>query len=194
MITDFSQLPAENATYYAVYAHKPSMTYSLQNTQGLELEGNKLSGIVKTQNDDGKFYIPMELTSEKFNEYTTIKVTNPNNETQTYKYSATNGDGIMTASDEKTIKLNLEAIKSSKITGDNGKVYEIAVDVDGEDNDKYQKNYMLDYGSVETLEEIINEAAARTQDAHSLKITKNNNVKGREDSYTLEYNKDEKRK
>ena len=55
-----------------------------------------------------------------------------------------------------------KAIKSSKITGDNGKVYEIAVDVDGEDNDEYQEEtYTIDYNNVKTEEEIILQAAKK---------------------------------
>ncbi len=200
-ISNFEDIPVSNITYYAGYKKKPAATVSVQNIDNLKTEGNSVSGILSTQEDDGKYYIPVTLTSDNYvNGKTTVKVTNPNDVTTNYKYNGTetlvkeeNQISTMSIadSDSKTVKLNLEAIKSSKITGNNGKVYKIAVDVDGEENDEYEEEtYTVNYNNVETLEEIINNAAKNTQNASNLTITKDNNIKGREESFTYKYDRE----
>lgn len=133
--------------------------------EGLDMDGDAYSGILTDQNEDGKFYLPVTLTSNDFQDnVSTVKVTNPNGDTQTYTYSSSNNNGIATVSNAKTMKLQLEAVKSSNITGENGKVYNLELDPDGANSDKYEiKKYTIDYSKVQTQEEIINNAAKNTR-------------------------------
>ncbi len=186
---------------YVNYDLKPSTVVNIPEVSGLSSTENTISGTLMEQNEkDGKYYIPVTLTSDKYiSGTTTVKVTNPNNVTTNYKYNGTetlveeNRVSAMSISDldSKTVKLNLEAIKSSKITGDNGKVYEIAVDVDGEDNDKYQEEtYTIDYNEVKTEEEIILQAAKNTQEAKNFTVEKDNKIKGLAEKYTMKKDKE----
>ncbi len=156
---------------------------------GLKLNGNTYSGII-SQSEDGKFYLPVTLTSNDFkNNVSTVKVTNPNGEETTYTYSSSSENGIATVSNANTMKLQLEAIKSSKITGNNGKVYKLELDADGNTSNDYEiKEYTIDYSDVETLEEKINQAAKATLEANSFTVKKNNKINGYTEEFTYKYN------
>lgn len=145
----------------------------------LEVTGNKLSGVLSNKNEKGKYCIPVTLSSEHFIDgKSTVKVTNPNNVTETYTYKSNNPSGIALASAVSTMQIELEAIKSSNITGKNGKVYTIAVDVDGDETQYNEDVYTVDYNQVKTLEEKINNAAENTKNANNITIKKNNNING----------------
>ncbi len=178
---------------HAIYGTKPVVALNFEKVSGLSTNGNKVSGTLSTQNEDGKFMIPVTLTSDSFQSgVSTVEVTDPNGNKQTYKYDENNENGIATVSNANTIKLELEAIKSSKITGNKGKVYEITVDVDGkEKNEVKPETYTIDYSDVETLEEKINQAAKATLEANSFTVTKNNKINGYTEKFTYEYNKNQ---
>ncbi len=164
----------------AIYIAKPSST----------LNFDKPSSNIITKQTDGKFYLPVSLTSEKFRDgETTLKVTNPNNVTEEYTYSSNSKDGIATVSNAKTINLNLEAIKSSKITTGNGKVYTIKLDIDGEASEYQEEIYKVDYNDIKTLEEVINEAAVNTENTNSLTVVRDNRIKNNDEQFTYMYNK-----
>ena len=165
------------------YTKEPDSSLSVQSINGLKVNGNSLSGVL-TQNNAGEYVIPVTLTSEKFNDKTTFTVVNPNGDKKEYKYSSESDNGIALVSTTKTVKLELEAIKSNYITGDHGKVYQILVDINGDNN---PETHEIDYSEVETLEEKINEAAQNTLEATSFKVKKANNIKGNPENFTLEY-------
>ncbi len=175
----------------AKYTTKPSMSVNLQSGSGLAVSGNKISGLIETETNE-KYIIPLTLTSEKFQDNkTTVKITNPNGETETKIYSANNENGIAPVSvSTPEMKLNLEAIKSTKITGNNGKVYTIELDVDGADTEFETETYTIDYSEVETLEEKINKAAENTHNANSFTVKKNNKINNYIEHFTYEFNKD----
>ncbi len=164
-------------------------TMNVQQINGLEVTDNKVSGTLTAQDTDGKFVIPVTLTSECFQDnISTVKVTNPNNETKSYTYSSSNDDGIAMASTTGTMNLKLEAIKTSKITGTEGKKYKITVDIDGEKNEEFpEETYTINYDDVKTAEEIINEAAENTHKAKSLTVKKNNKINGFTEDFTYKY-------
>ncbi len=171
----------------ANYKQKPSMSVNLQSSSGLTASGNKISGLIETKTD-GEYVIPITLTSEKFQDgKTKVEITNPNGETETKTYSANTENGIAPTSVTQEMKLNLEAIKSTKITGDNGKIYTLSLDLDG--SGENEETYTIDYSGVETIVEKINNAAKNTQEAESLTITRDNNVKGNEEKSTYQYDK-----
>ena len=174
------------------YKKKPMSVLNFDQVNGLSTSGNKVSGTISTQNEKGKFVIPVTLTSEKFKEgVSTVEVTDPNGKTEKYTYNSSSENGIATVSTVNTMKLELEAIKTSKITGNKGKVYEITVDVDGKEKDEYQQEtYTVDYNSVETLEEKINKAAKATLEAKSFTVKKNNKINGYTEEFTYKYNKE----
>ncbi len=179
--------PHTTNVVYAYYENKPVANVKIDESSGLSANGNKISGTIKTQSD-GKFMIPVTLTSENFQDnVSTVKVTDPNGTPTEYKYSSTSDNGIATVSTEETkkMKLNLEAIKTNKITGSNGKEYTITVDVDG-DGEKESETYTVNYDGVKTEEEIINEAAERTQKATSFTIEKDNKIKSGTEKYKFE--------
>ena len=183
--------PHTTNVIYVHYEQEPSSVLTVQNANGLSTEGNLLSGtLMKAKDEDGKFYIPVTLTSELFEDNkTTFTVVDPNNHETNYVYSSSSQNGIVQVSTSKTMKLELEAIKSSNITTDNGKKYTILVDIDG-NADEYQKEiYEVDYSQVDTIVEKINKAAKNTQDANSLTMVKDNKIKGREEKFTYMYDK-----
>ena len=139
---------------------------------------NKLSGIAKTQSEDGKYYIPVNISSQSFQDNSSITITNPNNEKTNYIYN----------SNDNNINLNLEILKQSDITTKNGKVYNIDVDYDG--NKKSDASYQIDYSNLKTLEELINKAAENTQNAQNITIIKNNKIKNGKEYFTYKYDKD----
>ena len=144
-------------------------------------------------NQDGEYLIPVTIKSENLqNNVSTITVTDPNGNQTVSKYNSATENGIATVSAleaENTITLNLEAIKAAKIK-DGNKVYHIAVDVDGSENDKYAiANYTIDYNNTKTLEEAILVAAQNTQNASSFTIKKDNNIKGGAEKYTYKVDK-----
>lgn len=151
---------------------------------GLEKNGSTYSGIVN-QSEDNKFYLPVTLTSSNFKDnVSTIKITNPNGNTENRTYTTTSGS-------ENTMKLSLEAIKSNKITNDDGKVYKLEFDADGPDSNYIEvKSYTIDYNGVQTLEELINNAAKNTREANNMTITKNNYIKGNPEDFTYEYDRE----
>ncbi len=157
--------------------------------KGLKLNGDTYSGIIN-QSENGKFYLPVTLTSNHFKDkVSTVKVTNPNGEESTYTYSSSSNNGIATVSNANTMELQLEAIKSSKITGNNGKVYKIELDTDGKElNDEEVKEYIINYSEVQTLEEKINTAAQNTLEATSLTVEKNNHINGYSEKFAYQYN------
>ena len=161
------------------------------NTNELTTSGNSISGIINTKNEDGKYYLPIKIASENFqNEVSTVTVTDPNNNTQVYTYSENAENGIKTVSNVKTMNLQLEAIKESDITGGN-KIYKIAIDMDGENESKYDiLNYIFDYNKVKTLEEMINKAANNTQSAKNLTLERDNNIKGVSQKCTVQYDRE----
>ncbi len=96
----------------------------------------------------------------------------------------------MTVSNTNTMNLQLEAIKSSKITSGNGKVYKLELDPDGDNLDEAEiKEYTIDYSGVDTLAEILNKAAEKTQNATSLTLMRNNKIKGVETKDVTQYDK-----
>ena len=157
-----------------------------------EVNGNKISGLLTTQSD-GKYYLPVKITSEDFeDEKTMVTVTDPNGHKEEYIYSAETNDGIATVSNvnEKTMTLQLEAIKASNIASGN-KAYEIAVDLDGKNENVYAiRNYTIDYNGVKTAEEVINEAAANTQNTANLTVVGKSKVREYQDDYEKQYDKD----
>ncbi len=172
----------------AIYEKKPNAVLNYAKVDGLTETNGKLSGTLTTQTNE-KYIIPVTLSSDKFEENkTTVKVTDPNGTTKSYKYSNNAENGIATVSTLKTMKLELEAIKESKITGSNGKVYTIGLDIDG-DNEE-EEEYTVDYSRVKTLEEMINIAAKNTQALKSLTVQKDNVVKGGIEKFTQQYDKD----
>ena len=160
--------------------------------KGLKLNGDTYSGIIN-QSKDGKFYLPVTLTSNDFEDrVSTVRVTDPNGNVKNYLYGSNSNDGIATVSNIKTMNLQLEAIKSSKITGNNGKVYKLELDADGDKSNAYEvKEYTINYSDVETLEEKINNAAENTLKANSFTVTKNNKINGYTEEFTYKYNKNE---
>ncbi len=173
----------------AVYKQQPVANVQVPEVSGLSTVGNTLSGVLMEPDKAGKFYIPVTLSSDKFEENkTTVKVTDPNGTTKSYKYSNDAENGIATVSTLKTMKLELEAIKESKITGSNGKVYTIGLDIDGDNEEEAE--YTVDYSKVKTAEEMINIAAKNTQDLKSLTVQKDNVVKGGIEKFTQQYDKD----
>ncbi len=163
---------------------------------GLEVEGNKVSGLISTQSEDGKFYIPVELASNDFvTGVSTVSVIDPNGDEDTYLYSSYSDNGIARISNSNVMTLQLEAIKASNIKGNNGKLYEIRLDADGPTEDEYEiQEFTVDYSDVETLEELINNAAKATANSNNLKYEKDNYIKGNTDKYTLEYDKEKRLK
>ncbi len=157
--------------------------------KGLKLNGDTYSGVI-SQSEDGNFYLPVTLTSNDFEDrVSTVKVTDPNGNAKTYTYGSNSKDGIATVSNANTMNLQLEAIKSSKITGNNGKVYKLELDADGEKSNAYKvKEYTINYSGVETLEEKINKAAKATLEANSFTVTKNNKINGYTEEFTYKYN------
>ncbi len=170
----------------AIYGAKTAANVQTSGVSGLQMNGSKLSGTLSTQNEDGRFYIPVTLTSQLFQDgKTTVEVTNPNGEKEEFTYRSNSKNGIATVSTVKTMNLQLEAIKSSDITGSNGKLYTLELDIDGDK--EADETYAVDYSEVETLEEKINQAAKNTQQATSLTMKKDNNVKGRVEKFTYQY-------
>ncbi len=169
-----------DAKYYAAYKKKPSAAISYQSANGLTEQNGEISGTLTEQNGDGKYIIPVTLTfaDNKFNNNTTVNVIDPNNNSTSYSFNGS-----------QTISLPLEAIKSSKITGERGKLYTINLDVDGEEETYEPETYEIDYSDVTTLEEKINTASKNTQDANSLTITKDNKIKGGVENFTFKYDK-----
>ena len=159
---------------------------------GLKLNGNTYSGIIN-QSEDGNFYLPVTLTSNDFKDrVSTVKVTDPNGIVKNYLYDSNSKDGIATVSNSKTMNLQLEAIKSSKITGNNGKVYKLELDADGANSNAYKiKEYTINYSDVETLEEIINKAASATLEATSFTVEKDNHINGYTEEFIYKYNKEQ---
>ncbi len=159
---------------------------------GLSTTGNKVSGILSTQSEDKKYYIPLTLTSDNFQDNVSkVKVTDPNGNEKTYTYSSASENKIATVSTAKTMNLQLEAIKASNIKSGQ-KVYKIAIDVDGENANNYAvKNITLDYSGVKTLEEKINKAAENTLNANSFTVTKDNYINYYPEKFTYEYNKEQ---
>ncbi len=156
----------------------------------INLNVNKPSSKIITTQTNGKFYLPVSITSEQFIEdKTTLEITNPNNITTKYTYNSNSQEKIVTISNNKTINLNLEAIKSSKITTGNGKVYTIKLDIDGEGSNYQAETYKVDYNDVKTLEEVINEAALNTENANSLTVLRDNKIKNNVEQFTYMYNK-----
>ncbi len=170
----------------AKYKQQPSAALNVQSVEGLSI-GEHLSGILTKANEEGKYMIPVTLTSNKFVENkTTFIIVDPNNNRKKYTYSLTNPEGIVSA--ENTINLKLEAIKTSNITTDNGKKYNILVDIDGEESDTYtEETYTVDYSDVYTIVEKINNAAKNTQEATSLTVIKNNKIKDGTEHFTYAY-------
>ena len=165
---------------------------TLQSDPGVSYTVGSLNETIEP-NQDGKFIIPVNIKSENLqNNVSTITVTDPNGNQTVSKYSSATENGIATVSAleaENTITLNLEAIKAAKIK-DGNKVYHIAVDVDGSENDKYAiANYTIDYNNTKTLEEAILVAAQNTQNASSFTIKKDNNIKGGAEKYTYKVDK-----
>ncbi len=168
------------------------------NVYGLKKNGNSYSGVL-SQSPDGKFYLPVTITSNNLvDNVSTVTVTNPNGEVQKYTYSessengvASNENAIANISNNKTMNLQLEAIKSSKIVSGNGKKYKLELDVDGASLNNYEvKEFLIDYSDVDTMVEVINNAAQRTQEANSLTVEKNNNIKGGKEEFTYKYDKE----
>ncbi len=182
-------LPHNTNVVYAKYKKNPSASISYQQVDGLNTKNGNLSGTLTTQTN-GKYIIPVNLSSEKFNESTTLKVTDPNGNTNNYKYSDDTEDGIAKVSTTKTMTLSLEAIKSSKITGENGKLYTMELDIDGNEKNYEPETYEVDYNNVTTLEEKINKAAENTSNAKNLTITKNNIIKNLEEKFSYKYDKE----
>ena len=196
IINDSTQLvqdkldPHTTNVLHAVYGSKPVAALNFEEIPGLSTSGNKVSGTISTQNEDKKFVIPVTLTSEKFQDnVSTVKVTDPNEEETDYTYTSSNENGIAKVNNEKVIKLELEAIKSSKIKGDNGKVYKIAVDIDGTGTEYSEEVYTVDYNDVQTLAEVINAAAEKTQAVNSLTVKRENEIKGTISKDTTTYDK-----
>ena len=166
------------------YSNSVSATYiaaemNILQSNELSVTGNKVSGIISSKNEKGQYCIPVTLSSEHFeDDKSTVKVTNPNDVTTTYTYKSSNSAEIAPASAVNAMQLELEAIKSSNITGTNGKVYTIAVDVDGEETEYDEEVYTIDYNEVKTLEEKINNAAENTKNANNVTVKKNNKING----------------
>ena len=164
----------------------PSNVPESATISGLTKNGNKYSGLV-SQSDDGKFYLPLTLTSSKFDDrVSTVTVTDPNENSEKYLYSLKSNNGVAVISSANTMKLNLEAIKSSKINNEAGKVYNIAIDYNGDK--KTDNTYTIDYSGVETLEEKINAAAQNTLNSKSFTVTKDNHINGYTEAFTYKFN------
>ncbi len=161
------------------------------NTNELKTNGNSISGIINTKSENGKYYLPITIASENFqNEVSTITVTDPNNNTEVYTYSENAENEIATVSNVKAMNLQLEAIKESNIASGN-KIYKIAIDMDGENENEYAVlNYIIDYNKVKTIEEMINKAAENTQKANNLTLQRNNDIKGNKQNCTVEYDRE----
>ncbi len=164
----------------------PSNVPESATISGLTKNGNKYSGLV-SQSDDGKFYLPLTLTSSKFDDrVSTVTVTDPNENSEKYLYSLKSNNGVAVISSANTMKLNLEAIKSSKINNEAGKVYNIAIDYNGDK--KTDNTYTIDYSGVETLEEKVNAAAKNTLNSKSFTVKKDNHINGYTEEFTYKYN------
>ena len=173
---------------YARYVKKPASALTIVKTEGLTNKNNSLSGILTTQDKSGKYNIPVTISSNKFEEgVSTVNVINPNGEVKNYTYTL----GNTKEASLKTMKINLEAIKESKISGVNGKVYTIKVDVDGAGNNYEEETYIVDYNNVNTLEEVINKAAENTHKVNSFTVKKNNKINGYKESFTYKFNREE---
>ncbi len=156
---------------------------------GLSLDNNVYSGTLLDQSSDGKFYLPVTLTSNDFiDNVSKVKVTDPNGNTKIYTYGPTSSDGLAKKVDSGTMSLQLEAIKTSNIKENNKKVYDLALFPNGIDSEQ-SKTYKLDYSEVETIVEKINEAAKNTQEANDLTVTKNNFIKYVYDNSIYQYDK-----
>ncbi len=171
----------------AKYKSKPVSALTVAKINGLSNKNNNLSGTLTTQDKSGKYNIPVTIASDKFEEgVSTVDVVDPNGAVKTYTYSSSKAK----ETSQKTMNINLEAIKESRITGENGKVYTIKVDVDGAKDNYKEETYTVDYNDVNTLEEIINKAAQNTHNANSFTVKKNNKINGYTEKFTYEFNKD----
>ena len=174
----------------ADYKKKPVSALTVAKIAGLSNNNNNnntLSGTLTTQDISGNYNIPVTITSNKFQEgVSTVDVIDPNGDVKNYTYSSSN---TIEAS-QKTMNINLEAIKKSRITRENGKVYTIKVDVDGAENNYEEETYTIDYNNVNTLEEIINKAAENTYNVNSFTVNKNNKINGYNEKFTYEFNKE----
>ena len=188
--TEQTEITANGSFSLAAQIAVPSQAAANVNIKagsGYEVSGNKVSGLLTTQSNDNRYYIPVTINSDEFvDNKSVITVTNPNNETKEYTY--TNNGAVARIAAPKSISLNLEAIKQSNIKTSNGKVYEIGIDYNGDNQE--DATYSVDYNELETLEELINNAAKNTANASNLTLTKNNKIKGLSDVYTSMYDKD----
>ncbi len=163
------------------------------NITGLSMNenDNSYSGILANQSSDGKFYLPVILTSNDFVEnVSTVKVTAPDG-SQPVVYTYGTNTNLVKKIDENTMSLQLEAVKTSKLSSSSKKVYELELDPDGfNSNEKEVKKYTLDYSGVNTLEEIINKAAEKTLNVKSLTVRKNNKINGYSEYFDYKFNEE----
>ncbi len=179
-------LDGSHMQYSACYKRRPQASVNYQSINGLTANDDGITGVITTKTD-GVYAIPVTLKSERFTEATKIQVTNPNGEVENYDY---NGDKIakIIASEVKEINLQLEAIKASDITKNDGKkLYKIVIDYGNEEFPK--ETYQVDYSQVKTIEEVINEAAENTQNASNLTVKSNTKMRGQLNDFTKQYDK-----
>ena len=153
-----------------------------------QVVNNKVLGTITKQDENDKFMIPVIITNDGFNESSKITVTDPNNKETEYTYSES---GIMTTSvsvPNKSVTLNLEALKESEITAEGGKkAYTISIDLDGSEDGEADETYTIDYTEAETIEEKINKAAQNTQATTSLTTIKDNKIKNGIEKFTYKF-------
>ncbi len=149
-------------------------------------EDGTYSGLV-TQSVDGKFYLPLTLVSDQFEDRKSkITVTDPNNQTQDYLYSEYSEDGIAPISTLKLMKINLEALKTAKVK-DGNKEYAIQIDYDGDGQE--DDHYTVNYNDVKTEEEIVLEAVKNTIAADNYTFKKDNRIKDGVEKFTSQFDK-----
>ncbi len=149
-------------------------------SSSMDIQINASSKIITQDLNSSKFNLPVTLQSDDFQPNTTVvTVIDPNGDS-----SSTH-----TVTEANTLNLNLEAIKKSKITSGN-KMYTLKVDIDGADKEEYAvKTYTIDYNDYITEEELLNNAAQRTQDATNLTVTRDNRIKNNDEKFTYEYDR-----
>ena len=175
-------------------------------SNGYSMDANgKISGIL----NENEKYFTLTLSSENFQDGTTVGVIDPNGTTTSYIYDGSKlNEQKLTianyANQFKTINVNtisldtidleLEAIKQSNIQDNGIKEYQVIIDIDGNGNKYIPNTYIINYEGLSTKEEAINIAAEATKNATSLTLTNQNTTNGTSQNWTEQYNKAENRR
>ncbi len=175
-------------------------------SNGYSMDANgKISGIL----NENEKYFTLTLSSENFQDGTTVGVIDPNGTKTSYIYdgSKLNEQKLPIANHANplkimnvntinldTIDLKLEAIKQSNIQNNGSKEYQVIIDIDGNGNKYIPNTYAINYEGLSTKEEAINVAAEATKNATSITLTNKNTTNKNSQNWTEKYNKAENRR